>query len=262
MACMAGRARTERAVTVGASDRMAAVAAAHDRRWTFESPDPHRGPIDRAGVKSLAKSELFGTEVLRAVDRRPRRRRVTTPRELVVFAGVALGAAIGISPVVRRLLQPTLEFIRPLPISALIPVAVAIIGLNAKMVLTVVAFGAMWPVLLATVHGFANIEPRLIEVAGCMAMNRCSFVWKMGLPNAMPDILTGMRLSMTVSLTLAVVGEMITSQEGLGQAMLFAARTFRADDLFASIAMVTLIGSASNGLLGAGERRLLRWQHS
>lgn len=178
------------------------------------------------------------------------------------IAGMALGAAIGISPVVRRLLQPTLEFIRPLPISALIPVAVAIIGLNAKMVLTVVAFGAMWPVLLATVHGFANIEPRLIEVAGCMAMNRCSFVWKMGLPNAMPDILTGMRLSMTVSLTLAVVGEMITSQEGLGQAMLFAARTFRADDLFASIAMVTLIGSASNGLLGAGERRLLRWQHS
>lgn len=179
---------------------------------------------------------------------------------LASIAGVALGAAIGISPVARRLLQPTLEFVRPLPISALIPVAAAIIGLNAKMVLTVVAFGAMWPVLLATVHGFANIEPRLLEVARCLAIPRPAFIWKMGLPNAMPDILTGMRLSMTVSLTLAVVGEMITSQEGLGQAMLFAARTFRADNLFASIAIVTLIGFGSNGLLGTAERRLLRWQ--
>ena len=175
--------------------------------------------------------------------------------------GVVLGAAIGVSPSVRAWVQPTLEFIRPLPASALLPLAISIFGLNPGMVLFVVAFGAMWPVLLATVHGFAAVEPRLLEVARCLQLPRAAFVWKIGLPNALPDILAGMRLSMTISLIVAVVGEMIASQSGLGQAILLAARSFRASELFAGIALLGLIGFASNALLALAERKLLRWQH-
>ncbi|MDM0083007.1 ABC transporter permease [Variovorax sp. J31P179] len=176
--------------------------------------------------------------------------------------GVVLGAAIGVSPSVRAWVQPTLEFIRPLPASALLPLAISIFGLNPAMVLFVVAFGAMWPVLLATVHGFAAVEPRLSEVARCLQLPRAAFVWKIGLPNALPDILAGMRLSMTISLIVAVVGEMIASQSGLGQAILLAARSFRASELFAGIALLGLIGFASNALLAVAEKKLLRWQHS
>lgn len=176
--------------------------------------------------------------------------------------GVALGAAIGVSPSVRAWVQPTLEFIRPLPASALLPLAISIFGLNPGMVLFVVAFGAMWPVLLATVHGFAAVEPRLAEVARCLQLPRAAFVWKIGLPNALPDILAGMRLSMTISLIVAVVGEMIASQSGLGQAILLAARAFRASDLFAGIALLSLIGFASNAMLAFAEKKLLRWQHA
>ena len=179
---------------------------------------------------------------------------------LASLFGVLLGAAISVSPAVRSWVQPTLEFIRPLPASALLPLAISIFGLNPDMVLFVVAFGAMWPVLLATVHGFATVEPRLSEVARCLQMPRAAFVCKIGLPNAMPDILAGMRLSMTISLIVAVVGEMIASQSGLGQAILLAARAFRANDLFAGIVLLGLIGFASNALLGLAERRLLRWQ--
>jgi ABC-type nitrate/sulfonate/bicarbonate transport system permease component len=175
--------------------------------------------------------------------------------------GVVLGAAIGVSPSVRAWVQPTLEFIRPLPASALLPLAISIFGLNPGMVLFVVAFGAMWPVLLATVHGFAAVEPRLSEVARCLQLPRAAFVWKIGLPNALPDILAGMRLSMTISLIVAVVGEMIASQSGLGQAILLAARSFRASELFAGIALLGLIGFASNALLAVAERKLLRWQN-
>ena len=175
--------------------------------------------------------------------------------------GVVLGAAIGVSPSVRAWVQPTLEFIRPLPASALLPLAISIFGLNPAMVLFVVAFGAMWPVLLATVHGFAAVEPRLSEVARCLQLPRAAFVWKIGLPNALPDILAGMRLSMTISLIVAVVGEMIASQSGLGQAILLAARSFRASELFAGIALLGLIGFASNALLAVAERKLLRWQN-
>ena len=174
--------------------------------------------------------------------------------------GIALGAAIGVSAHARAYLQPMLEFIRPLPASAIIPLAIAIWGLSPSMVLAVVAFGALWPVLLATVHGFASVEPRLHEVARCLGLSRADYVWKIGLPNAMPDILSGMRLSMTVSLIVTGVGEMIASQAGLGQAILLAARSFRASELFAGIILLGAIGFLSNALLALVERRLLRWQ--
>ena len=179
---------------------------------------------------------------------------------LASVAGVAVGALIGVSAAARAWLQPTLEFVRPLPASALLPLAISIFGLNPNMVLFVVAFGAMWPVLLATIHGFASVEPRLAEVSRCLQLSRAAFVVKIGLPNALPDILAGMRLSLTISLIVSVVGEMIASQPGLGQAILLAARAFRASDLFAGIVLLGLIGLASNALLGLAERRLLQWQ--
>jgi len=179
---------------------------------------------------------------------------------LASLAGVALGALIGISATMRAYLRPTLEFMRPLPASALLPLAISMFGLSPTMVLSVVAFGAMWPVLLATVHGFAAIEKGLAEVARCLQLSRAAFVWKVGLPNALPDILAGMRLSLTVSLIVSVVGEMIASQPGLGQAILLAARSFRANELFAGIALLGLIGFASNALLAGLEKRILKWQ--
>ena len=174
---------------------------------------------------------------------------------LASLIGVGLGALIGMSKI-----APTLEFLRPLPASAVLPLAISIFGLSPGMVLFVVSFGAMWPVLLATVQGLAQVEPRLREVAAGLQMSRLAFVWKIGLPSTLPDILAGMRLSMTVSLIVAVVGEMIASQAGLGQAILLAARSFRASELFAGIVLLGALGFVSNALLAGLEHRLLRWQ--
>lgn len=179
---------------------------------------------------------------------------------LASAAGVLLGALIGSSAAARAWLQPTLEFVRPLPASALLPLAIAVFGLSPAMVLSVVAFGAMWPVLLATVHGFASVHVRLAEVAQALQIGRVAFALKIGLPNALPDILAGMRLALTVALIVSVVGEMIASQAGLGQAILLAARAFRASELFAGVMLLGAIGFASNALLALAERRLLQWQ--
>jgi sulfonate transport system permease protein len=179
---------------------------------------------------------------------------------LASLLGVALGALIGVSARARAWLQPTLEFVRPLPASALLPLAISIFGLSPSMVLSVVAFGAMWPVLLGTIHGFAAVEPRLVEVSRCLQLSRADFVRKIGLPNALPDILAGMRLALTVALIVSVVGEMIASQSGLGQAILLAARAYRASELFAGIVLLGLIGLLSNALLALAERHWLKWQ--
>lgn len=179
---------------------------------------------------------------------------------LAAMLGVLLGALIGSSAAARAWLQPMLEFIRPLPASAVIPLAISLFGLSPVMVLAVVAFGAMWPVLLGTVQGLASVHDRLREVAAGLQLTRLGFLVKIGLPHALPDILAGLRLALTVSLIVSVVGEMIASQPGLGQAILLAARSFRAADLFAGIVLLGAVGFTSNLLLAAAERRLLRWQ--
>lgn len=179
---------------------------------------------------------------------------------LASLFGIGLGALIGSSAQARRWLLPTLELLRPLPASALLPVGIALFGLTPGMLLATVAFGAVWPVLLATVHGFSSVDVRLREVAQALGFSRVSFVFKFGFPNALPDILSGMRLSLTASLIVTVVGELLTAQNGLGSTIMLAARSFRSTDLYAGVIVLGVIGYANNALLGLAERKLLRWQ--
>jgi sulfonate transport system permease protein len=176
------------------------------------------------------------------------------------IAGVALGAAIGLSPTLRTYIEPTLEMIRPLPASAMIPVFVLMLGLNDRMIVAVIVFSSLWPVLLNTVHGFKTIEPRLLEVARILHLSRLEMVWKIALPNALPDIFAGLRLSLTVSLILAVVAEMLAGTVGLGQNITLAARSFRSADLYAGIIVLGAVGYVSNMVLERVEQRMLRWR--
>jgi len=179
---------------------------------------------------------------------------------LASLVGIVLGAVIGVSQAARAYVEPTLEFLRPLPASAMMPVAIALLGLSDAMVLAVIAFGALWPMLLATVHGFAAVEPRLYQVSRALGLSRGEVIWKIALPSAMPDILAGMRVGLTIALILAVVGEMLASRPGLGQAILLAARSFQSADLYAGVIMLGVIGYVSGTLLSAAEARLLSWR--
>jgi len=174
--------------------------------------------------------------------------------------GGVIGAGIGTSPGLRTYLGPLLEFLRPLPASAVIPVAIAVLGLSDGMVLAVVAFGSLWPVLLATVHGFATVEPRLYEVARALQLSRLATVSRIALPSASPDILAGMRLGLTVALILSVVCEMLAARQGLGNWILLASRSFRAADLYAGVILLGALGYASSVLVTRIERRVLGWR--
>jgi ABC-type nitrate/sulfonate/bicarbonate transport system permease component len=181
---------------------------------------------------------------------------------LASVLGVLLGALIGMSKPARAYLGPTLEFLRPLPASAVIPLGIAFFGLTDRMVLGVIAFGALWPTLLATVHGFAAVEPCLYEVSRALGMSRIAVIWKIALPSSLPDILGGMRLSLTVSLILAIVGEMLASRTGLGTGILVASRTFHAPDVFAGVVLLGILGYVAAQGLFALEARLLPWRAS
>jgi ABC-type nitrate/sulfonate/bicarbonate transport system permease component len=153
-----------------------------------------------------------------------------------------------------------LEIVRPVPVSAFMPVVMAFLGLTGTMVLVVIAIGSIWPVLLATVHGVSSVEPRLVEVGQSLRLSRLKTLWKITLPNAQADILAGMRIGLTVALILAVIGEMLTSENGLGWYVLQAARAYHSADLFAGVIVLGVIGLVSNLALQAIERRVLRWK--
>jgi len=160
----------------------------------------------------------------------------------------------------RAYLVPMLELLRPVPASAIVPVAIGIFGLSDRMVLAVVAFGGLWPTLLATIQGFASVEPRLKDLGAMLGLTRLEVIAKIALPSALPDILAALRLSATIALVLTVIGEMVASRSGLGQWILIAGRTFHAGDIFAGIIVLGVIGYGSASLIAAVERRLLRWR--
>lgn len=174
--------------------------------------------------------------------------------------GVLLGAAIAASNTGRALFEPLLEFLRPMPASAMIPVAILAFGLSDTMSTAVIAFGSLWPVLLAAVQGFSSLEPRLTEVARALEMSRTRYFAWIALPAAMPAILAGARVGLGIALILAVVTEMQASLPGIGQEILLSQRAYRSPDLYAGVLLLGLIGYTATAVLARLEHRLLRWQ--
>ena len=179
---------------------------------------------------------------------------------LASLLGVVIGAAIGSSREVRDYLNPLLEFMRPLPASAVIPPAILLLGLSNTMAIAVIAFGAIWPVLLASVHGFSNVEPQLVDVSSTLRLSRLELLRKIAVPGALPEILAGARVSLAIALILAVVTEMQASQPGLGQNILLAQRSYRSPELYAGVVTLGVLGFLINHALVLLERRLLCWR--
>jgi ABC-type nitrate/sulfonate/bicarbonate transport system permease component len=221
----------------------------------FISPVFLPGPIEtwRALVEGF-RTGMLGARTLATVQR------MLYGWVLASLLGVGLGAAIGSSRRAREYLAPTLELLRPLPASAIVPVGIAFFGLSNSMVIGVVAFGSLWPTLLATIHGFAAVESRLIEVARMLKLSRDAILFQIAFPSALPDILAAMRLGLITALILSVIGEMLAFQGGLGSQILEASRAYRSPELFAGVLVLGMIGLVSNLLLSAFEVCLLRWR--
>jgi ABC-type nitrate/sulfonate/bicarbonate transport system permease component len=221
----------------------------------YVSPVFLPGPIETwSALIDGFRSGMLGARTLATVQR------MLYGWVLASLVGVGVGAAIGCSRRAREYLAPTLEFLRPLPSSAIVPVGIAFFGLSNAMVIGVVAFGSLWPTLLATIHGFAAVEGRLIEVARMLKLSRRAVLLQIALPSALPDILAAMRLGLLTALILSVVGEILAFQGGLGSQILEASRAYRSPELFAGVLVLGMIGLVSNIALSGLEARLLRWR--
>ena len=179
---------------------------------------------------------------------------------LACAVGITVGAAIASSSLARRLLQPSAEFLRPLPASAILPPAILVLGFSDAMIVFVVAFGCVWPVLLGAIHGFGSLDQRLVEVSRLLNISPWERVWKFQLPSALPDVFAGMRVSIAIALIVTVASEMLSSQPSIGYLMLIAARAFRSAEIFAGIIVLGVLGFLTNYATQKLEDWLLRWR--
>jgi ABC-type nitrate/sulfonate/bicarbonate transport system permease component len=178
---------------------------------------------------------------------------------LAVIAGVALGLAMGYFRPLYNLFEPLVEVLRPIPGPAYLPVLVLFVGIGHEMKVVLVMVASFFPILLNTYSGVRSIDRVQFDTARTLGLTTLQTFRELVLPAASPQILTGMRISLAISLILAILGEMIVSTDGLGYYTLLAQRTFKIPDMYAGIFMMALFGYVLNRLFLLFESRIIRW---
>ena len=178
---------------------------------------------------------------------------------LAVALGIGLGVAIGYYRILYNLLEPLIEIFRPIPGPAYLPVLVLFVGIGHEMKVVLIMVASLFPILLNTYGGVRSIDPVQLDTARTLGLTTWQTLREVVLPAASPQILTGMRISLAISLILAILSEMIVSNDGLGYFTLLAERTFKVPDMYAGIFTLALFGYLLNRLFLIGESRLNRW---
>ncbi|MFE0023010.1 ABC transporter permease [Amycolatopsis sp. NPDC059021] len=174
--------------------------------------------------------------------------------------GIALGTAIGRSRTAIDYFGPLFAFFRSVPPPALIPVFAILFGLGPGMQTGSIVFGAIWPVLLNTVDGVRSVDQVKVDTARSMRTPRGYWIASVVLPAAAPKIFAGLRVSLSISLLLMVVSELVGSSFGIGHSLLTAQQSFDFPLMWSWLVLLGLLGYGFNAAFLAVERRVLAWQ--
>ena len=178
---------------------------------------------------------------------------------LAACVALPLGMMIGRIKLVRALFDPMLQVLRPVPVTAWLPLSMIIFGLGPKSAFFLVALGAFFPILLNTIFGVQSVEPRLFEAAAMLGTKPAAMFPRVVLPAALPGIFTGLRLGLGLSWVVIVVGEMTGVQTGLGAMIMDARQLSRTEIIIDGMVVIGAAGFLSDQAVQLIGRRLLRW---
>jgi ABC-type nitrate/sulfonate/bicarbonate transport system permease component len=179
---------------------------------------------------------------------------------LGVVAGVGVGLAIGLVSLARSAGLPLIAALFPVPKIALLPLFIVWFGIGEASKIATIAFGAFFPVAVATYGGVDGVDRSLIRMAQSFGLPARSIVRKIVLPGALPAILSGLRIAASIAIILIVAAEMIGANDGIGAFILAAGNLMQTDQLVAGVLVLSALGLAVAGVIGAAERYLLRWR--
>lgn len=178
---------------------------------------------------------------------------------LALAVALPLGLMIGRIPLVRQLLDPTLQLLRPIPVTAWLPLAMIMFGLGPRSAFFLVFLGAFYPILINTIFGVRSVDPRLFEAASMLGCQGSAQFFKVVLPASLPAIFTGLRLGLGFAWVVIVVGEMTGVPTGLGAIIMEARQLSRTEIVICGMVVIGIAGFITDRLVLALGRRLLRW---
>ena len=178
---------------------------------------------------------------------------------LAVGAGVGLGLLVGSIPALRAATSSTIEFLRPIPSVALIPLAVLLFGTDLRSKLLLVVYASFWQVLVQVLHGVRDVDPVAMDTAHSYGLGRWGRVRHVVWPTALPYAMTGFRLAAAVALILAITAELIIGCPGLGKEIAVAQTSGAVEAMYALVVVAGLLGVGVNLAARALERRVLAW---
>jgi ABC-type nitrate/sulfonate/bicarbonate transport system permease component len=187
--------------------------------------------------------------------------RIALGLAISTVVGVPLGIALGRSQMVTAILNPLLEFSRSIPVVTAGPVFFALFPLGNPMEVATIVAGTIWPLLLNTIDGASTVDPVQMETARAFRFSGWHRLIRVIIPASLPKILTGFRLSLSLSLILMVFSELVGSKNGIGYEMNSDGQSFDLPGLWCTIVLLGILGYVLNAVVYGVERWALRWHH-
>ena len=181
---------------------------------------------------------------------------------IAAVAGVVIGILIGMSPFTRELTASTIEFLRPIPSVALIPIAVLLFGSDIESKLMLVIYASFWQILIQVLYGVQDVDPVAQDTARAYGLGPWARVRHVTWPTALPYVMTGLRLAAAVALILAVTSELVIGNPGLGKLLANAQSSGAVTSTYAIVVVTGILGVLVNVVFRAIERRALSWHPS
>ena len=182
---------------------------------------------------------------------------------LAIVISVPIGILIGTSELAYKMSSPLIEFMRPIPSVALIPLGILLWGQGFSMKIILVAYATTWPILFNTVYGVHDVDPIAVQTARCFGLKQAAILRRINLPSAAPFIFTGIRISASIGLIVVIAAELLASADsGIGSFILFVSSSGgQMDSVLAGAAIAGIIGAMINSALGLIDRRFFAWRY-
>jgi len=213
-------------------------------RWIFGTPTRSLSPYSGTWLANVAYSS----------------RRVIEGFLLAASIGIPLGLFVGWNGMVARLVDPSIQLLRPVPITAWLPFSIAVFGIYDASALFLIGLGAFYPIVVNTTHGVRDTNLLLLRAARMLGARETTVLAKVVFPSALPSIFTGLRLGIGVAWTAVIVAEMIAVKSGLGYVLWDAYYVGRMDICIATMLSVGLLGFISDRVIQGAARLVLRWR--
>ena len=178
---------------------------------------------------------------------------------LAALIGIPLGLMIGRLKFLRQLLDPTINLLRPIPVTAWLPLSMIFFGLGPNAAIFLVFLGAFYPILLNTIFGVRSVDVRLFEAAAMLGCTGSAMFRQVVLPASLPSIFNGLRIAHGFAWILIVVGEMTGVPTGLGSVIMDGRTLSRTDLVITGMIVIGVCGFVTDRLIVLLSNRVLQW---